>query len=656
MTSTQPVRHRGRRRTLLGLWLLLGLVVVSRAAVVQVGQGSRWEAAAQSQQRETLEVPAPRGSILDRNENPLAASNVTYRVGVAPRELVEETRTEVLTLLDGQLKLDRKVRTALRDTERRWVVIPGRYPPQVREDLRGIPGVYLERELERFYPHQTLARGVLGTYMEGKGRGGIEGGFEAHLAGTPGREVQARDNVGQPIPGQSYLVGSPRPGGSVILTLDRDLQEIGHQALASAIEETGAQGGDLIVSDPKTGEILTLVSMKDGNATGLSAINAPYEPGSTLKPFTVAGILDLGVGSLADSVDGEEGRWRIEGRTLTDTHPHEDMTLADALRVSSNIGVAKAALGLTASDQYEFLRDFGFGSPTGLEIPGEAAGILRKPSDWSRQSQASLAIGYEIGVTPIQMVMAYGALANGGKLMEPRLVRELRDANGTTTYLGEPRVVRQVIPSSIAREVSKVLVEVVEDGTGTQAQLATFTVAGKSGTSRAYGVQGGYERGAYYSSFVCFFPVEDPQLVVYVKLERPEGAYYGGATAAPVTRATMEAVLAARQAPIDRGALASLTRRQPRNTPLPGVQFASSNPTPSLPVRTPRTPNSPETGAVIPDVSGWPPRLAVRRLHAHGFRVLLEGTGPISGTDPAPGTPLTPGDTIRIITGRPQNE
>ena len=658
MTSsdTNPIRYRGRRRALLVVWLIGGLLVVSRAAVVQVGQGARWEEAASAQQRETLEVPAPRGSILDRLGNPLAASNVTFRVSVAPQELKPETRGELLELLAGKLKLDRKVLVALRNQDRRWVVIPGRYPPQVKEQLRGIQGVYLERELERFYPYQTLARGVLGTVLDGEGRGGIEGGFEAHLAGVSGREVQARDNEGIPIPGQSYLMTPPQPGGQVVLTLDRDLQEIGHEALAAAIVETGARGGDLIVSDPKTGEILALVSIQDGNATGLSSINAPYEPGSTLKPFTVAGILDHGVASLADSVDGEDGRWRIEGRTLTDTHAHEDMTLADALRVSSNIGVAKAAQGLTPSQQFQNLRDFGFGSPTGIEIPGEAAGTFRRPEDWSRQSPASLAIGYEIGVTPIQMVMAYGALANGGKLMEPLLVRELKDAQGNTTFTAEPRVVRQVIPSSIAREVSQVLVDAVEDGTGTQAQLATFTVAGKSGTSRAYGIQGGYEQGAYYSSFVCFFPVEDPQLVVYVKLDRPEGAYYGGATAAPVTRATMEAVLAARQAPIDREALASLTRRQPRTTPLSGIHFASTTPSYSPPVRTPRAPNSPETGAVIPDVSGWPPRLAVRRLHAHGFRVLMEGTGPISGTDPAWGTPLTPGDTVRILTGRAQNE
>jgi cell division protein FtsI (penicillin-binding protein 3) len=655
-TTTHPIRYRGRRRVLLVVWLLGGLLVVSRAAMVQIDQGARWEESASAQQSETLKVPAPRGSILDRIGNPLAASNVTFRVGVAPQELKPETRDEVLELLAEQLELDRKILVALRDQDRRWVVIPGRYTPQQREVLRGIQGVYLERELERFYPYQSLARGVLGTVSDGEGRGGIEGSFEAHLAGVSGREVHARDSEGSPIPGQSYLMTPPQPGGQVVLTLDRDLQEIGHEALADAIRETGARGGDLIVSDPKTGEILALVSIENGNATGLSSINAPFEPGSILKPFTVAGILDHGVANLSDSLDGEGGSWRINGRTLTDTRAHEDLTLAKALRVSSNIGVAKAAQGLNPSQQFQNLRDFGFGSPTGIAIPGEAAGTFRRPQDWSRQSPASLAIGYEISVTSIQMVMAYGALANGGKLMEPLLVQELKDAQGKTIFTAEPRVVRQAIPSSIAREVSQVLVGAVEEGTGTEAQLATYTVAGKSGTSRAYGTQEGYEEGAYYSSFVCFFPVEDPQLVVFVKLDRPKGAYFGGATAAPVTRATMEAVLAARQAPIDREALAFLTRRQPRTTPSSGIQFASSNPTSFPPVRTPRTPNLPETGAVIPDVSGWPPRLAVRRLHAHGFRVLMEGTGPISGTDPVSGTSLIPGDTVRILSGSVQNE
>lgn len=649
MTSraTPPVRHAFRRRLLLGAWLLCGLVIVARAVMVQVIQGPYWERIAAAQQRETLEVPASRGSILDRNGNSLAATHERFLVGVAPRELREDTRQEVIALLARELSLDSRKTRSLADPTTKWVVAQGRFTAQVAERLRGIRGVYVDRELERFYPHPALARGVLGAIRDGTGTGGIEGGFEEHLRGVPGQEIQSRDSGGNPIDGQSLLVTPPTPGGDVVLTLDRDLQEIAHEALTIAIQTTGARGGDLIVSNPRTGEILSLVSVVDGNPTALSAINAPYEPGSTLKPFTVAGILLHQVATFGDSVDGENGRWRGPGRTLTDVHPYGTITLADALRVSSNIGVAKMAQGLSPRQQFEILRDFGFGSPTGIEIPGEASGTLSPPRKWSLLSPASLAIGYEVNVTPIQMVMAYGALANGGKLMEPRLVKELRDPEGRTVFRSEPRVIRQVIPPSMAQEITRVLVDVVADGTGTQAQMATFTVAGKSGTSRAHSGTG-YADG-YYASFVSYFPVENPQLVVFVKLDRPQGAYYGGATAAPVTRATMEAVLAAPQPPIDREALASLTRQQPRTSPLPGAQFVSSTPSSPSPVRPPRTLNQPETGAIVPEVSGLSPRQAVRRLHALGFRVLLEAPGTVVGTRPPAHTSLAPGDTVRIV-------
>ncbi len=642
-----PVRQGLRRRLLLGAWILCGLAVLARAVVVQVIQGPQWQNAAAAQHRETAEVPASRGFILDRNGNTLAATHERFIVGVAPRELRPETRGEVVARLSRELSLDPGKTRALSDPNVRWVVAQGRFTAQVAESLRGIRGVYIDRELARFYPHPNLAQGVLGRVRDGFGAGGIEGEFEEHLRGVPGREVKGQDSGGNPIPGHSVLVTPPEPGGTVVLTLDRDLQEIAREALLAAIEKTGARGGDLIVSNPRTGDILSLVSVEEGNTSSLSAITTPYEPGSTLKPFTVAGLLLHQGASFSDSVSGENGRWRAPGRTLTDVYPNGEMTLADALRVSSNIGVAKMAQGLSPRDQFEVLRDFGFGTFTGIEIPGEVPGTLHHPRRWSLLSPVSLAIGYEINVTPIQMVMAYGALANGGKLMEPRLVRELRDPQGRTIYRREPRVVRQVLPPSLAQEITRVLVGVVAEGTGTQAQLAAFTVAGKSGTSRAHSGRG-YADG-YYSTFVSYFPVENPQLVVFVKLDRPQGAYYGGAAAAPVTRATMEAVLAARQAPIDREALASLTRQQPRTSPLPGAQFASSTSSPSPPVRASRTLDQPETGVLVPDVSGLSPRQAVRRLHALGLRVLLEAPGMVVGTRPPAHTSLAPGDTVRIL-------
>jgi cell division protein FtsI (penicillin-binding protein 3) len=330
------------------------------------------------------------------------------------------------------------------------------------------------------------------------------------------------------------------------------------------------------------------------------------------------------------------------------------MTLADALRVSSNIGIAKAAQVMTPGVQYENLRDFGFGVPTGIEIPGEVGGVLRRPDKWSGQSPASLAIGYEISVTPLQMAMAYGALANGGRLMEPHLVKEIRDAEGRVVERFEPRVVRRVVGERVARSVSRVLVDVVEDGTGTEASLGVFKVAGKTGTSRSYTADRGYA-GGHSPSFVGFFPAEDPQLVVFVKLEDPQGAYYGGAVAAPVTRATMEAALAARATPLDRAQLLRSLPTAPA-TPTSTVRFASRSVDPPAPPITDRggassgegdMPTS-SAGMPMPDVAGLPTRTAVRRLHAMGLRVRQDGAGAIIGTFPAAGTRIMPGDTVRL--------
>lgn len=676
-----PKPHRNvvlRRRLLLGGWLLAGLLLLGRAIQVQVIQGPEWQERAERQQRRSLEIPAPRGRILDRDGTPLAVSHERLRVAVAPGEVKDPDATA--DALSRALDLASRSARRIVQSSDPWVVLPGNHPPSVGEELDGVPGVHLEREMERVLPHGSLALGVLGRVQEHRGAGGVEQVFDTILAGHPGRKVQARDNLGRPIPGESFTVMSPRSGGEVTLTLDLDLQEIGREALAHAVEETGAVGGDLIITDPRTGEILTLVSMREGASGILSAVNAPYEPGSTLKPFTVAGLLHRNLVSLEDTVETGEGRWTVAGRTLTDVGRHEErLTVARALQVSSNVGIAKAAMAYTPAQQYETLRDFGFGVRTGVELPGEASGTLRRPEEWSRQSSASLAIGYEVAVTPVQMAMAYGALANGGWLLEPRLVREVRAPDGSVLERPSTRRIRRVIPASVARELRRVLVDVVEDGTGGEARLSTFQVAGKSGTSRAYSPDGGYDDG-YLSSFVGFFPAENPQLTVFVKLERPEGAYYGGSTAAPVTRATLEAILAARRAPLDLRVLATQAQRRlpepsPDRSPVRFVSTTDGAVAPATGAPTRGTGSFPEEGASdrletveagsregqsdrpdpdgmeevpVPDVSGLPLRTAVRRIHSLGLRVRWSSDPGGLAVRPSPGSRLAPGDTVEI--------
>ncbi len=652
--SRAPRSLRGttfRRRLLLGGWLVALAVLVARSGELQVLEADGWRSAALAQHRESRAVPAARGAILDRDGVPLAVSHERYAVAVAPHELADTeqaTRLLVVALGIGEADARRAV-----TSRRRWVPLPGRYPPSVREILGPVQGIHLEVDVRRFYPHDDLARSLLGAVREGRGSGGVEEAFDSVLEGTPGREILARDVRGRPIPGESVLLEAPRAGGEVVLTIDLELQEIAREALDRAVEETGAEGGDLLVTDPRTGDVLALVSRGSGAVGGLGAVNTPYEPGSTLKPFTVAALLEGGLARLTDTIDTGDGRWQVAGRTLTDVHPNGRVSLAEALRVSSNVGVAQAAQALTPAQQYQALRDFGFGAPTGIPLPAEAAGTLRRPDRWSAQSPASLSIGYEIAVTPLQMAMAYGALANGGRLMEPRLVREVRDHGRTVLERYEPRDVRQAVSPRVARALSDVLVDAVEEGTGSAARLGTFRVAGKSGTSRMYGRAGGYERGGYFSSFVGFFPAEDPQLVVFVKLERPQGAYYGGATAAPVTRATMEAVLAARRPPLDRRALAAGSRRGAGTSSSASVRFASSLLVPLTGLDERSTgPLRPGDVVRLPDVSGLPARVAVRRLHGLGLRVEWDGRGEAIRTSLPAGTPMLPGDTVRLLPER----
>jgi len=587
------------------------------------------------------------------------------KISVAPHEVVEKEATA--KELAAALGLSEGVVTRAVNADRPWVVFQGHYAPSVQSSLSGLRGVYAERIDRRTSPNGPLGSALLGHVVDGVGAGGIEEAFDFILRGTPGRQMGERDAQGRAIAGGSWLIEEPVPGGDVVLTIDLNLQEIAHEALLDAIESTGARGGDLIITDPRTGELLAAVSLSEDADPTLSAINAPYEPGSTIKPFIVAGLLHRHYAQLSDSIDTEDGTFTFAGRTVHDVSRKGMLSLAEVLRYSSNVGMAKAVLAYEGLELYETLRDFGFGQATGLPLPGEQAGRLRHPDQWSKQSQVSLAIGYEAAVTPLQMALAYGAVANGGTLMEARLVRELKDPSGRVTERFEPQKIRRVVSQATAQDLARAMVDVVEGGSGTRARLATFEIAGKSGTSRAYGPTG-YAAGEYFSSFAGFFPADDPRLVLFVKLDRPQGRYYGGATAAPVTRQALEAILAASRGPLDPTLLEESRVATARNRQS-AVRFASTEEAPivapssaaaggaawawsDIAVATPPEPVQPRPeGLSLPDLTGLPARGAVRRLHAYGFRVEWSGDGAVSRTEPAAGVWSRPGDVIRVISG-----
>ena len=480
--------------------------------------------------------------------------------------------------------------------------------------------------------------------------------MDSVLAGQTGREIVVRDSRGREVPGQVAVVKPPVAGRDVVLTIDQDMQAIAEEMLAAAVDSTGSRGGDLVITDPDTGEILALTSVIDGSNAALSAVNTTYEPGSTIKPFTTAALLRHGIASLSDSVDTGEGSWWIHDRLISDIGGGGWLTLHEVIRESSNVGMAKFAGLMSRAQQYTSLRDFGFGTTTGIPLPGEASGVLRRPEQWSLLSPHSLSYGYELSVTPVQMAMAFGALANDGLLMEPRLIREVRDHDGTPVHLAGPRPVRRVVPPGVADALTAVLVDAVEEGTGIRARMSSFRLAGKSGTTRATGEDGRYEHeeGAYFSSFGAYFPADDPQLLLFVRLDRPQGAYYGGETAAPVTRATLETLLSARQTPIDREALALAARHTPPpRAAAPLVRFAAAVDDAALNAWSAASALPPSGGGpahmTVPVLEGASIRVALRRLHKLGLRVRLEGGGVVRATVPGAGAAIAAGDTIRVL-------
>ncbi|HEV3051126.1 MAG TPA: penicillin-binding protein [Longimicrobium sp.] len=650
-------RLRARRRLLIVCIGLAALLVLGKAVYLQAFEVDHWRQVAAEQQQARVPLPARRGAILDRDGVPLALTRETFGLAIAPNEVTD--RAALVGAMVDALELSRAAARRATDPRRKWVVLPGRFTAEQRRALGDERGLHWERRLERFYPQGSVGREVLGGVSgDGRAMGGIEQSMDEMLRGRDGYSILRRDARGKKEASVALPAVEATDGNNVYLTIDFDLQEIADAALDQAIDSTGAVGGELLLMDPRTGEILAAVSKKARGARDVGAFIEPYEPGSVLKPFFVSTLLATGKARMAERVYGEGGRWTDpNGRVHTDVHAYDWLTLRDALRVSSNIGMVKFVPRLQPGQQFGYLRDFGFGTPTGVDYPTESSGRLPRPDRWSKLTASSLATGYEVSVTPLQLALGYSAIANGGSLMEPRLVREVRAAGGRTLERRDPREVRRVIPRSVAMEIRDVLVSVVDDGTATRASLATFEVAGKTGTARRTGADGRYESGAYNSTFVGFFPARDPQLTILVKLDRPRGEYYGGLTAAPVTRETLQAILAARSPGLDRRSL--LATRLPAQTPPPVPGRRREDPPPPgtegvyvfVSTDELRKPAEAPSGQAVPvpDVAGLPLRDAARRLHALGVHVRVRGTGYVTETRPAAGAPVVRGDTLVIV-------
>jgi cell division protein FtsI (penicillin-binding protein 3) len=646
---------------------VFAVLLIGQAARVQLMQGKEWAAKAQRQQFNRRSLTAPRGNIFDAAGNVLVQSREMFRISVAPNEVKNPT---ALSRELRNLGIAREWIKASLDKRKKWVTLPEMFVASDIAQLVTLAGIHPDAVISREYTTAPGVRRIVGSLdPQGRPLGGIELALDSVLRGDSAISAIARDVRGRRLDSPESWAMVPRAGNNVTLTLNRDLQEICERALARAVDSLDASGGDIVVLNPNTGDVLAMASRRRGQkSVSITAVTEPFEPGSTLKPFIAAALLEKGRARTDEVINTHNGQLVINKRTITDLHKAPQMNLADVIRFSSNIGIVEFGSRLTPREKFETLRDIGVGMATGVPLPGESNGSLTEPAEWSAQSGASVLMGYELAVTPLQLATAYASLANGGELLQPHIIKEIRSPDGAVLYEAKPRVLRRVFSEKIANQVRELLRSVVDSGTAIKADLAAYEVAGKSGTARRTEKGKGYVAGNYTASFVGLFPAQKPQYVVLVKLDSPRRSYYGGEIAAPVTSVVLRAALAARDAALDRGELASVERDVPLAPPekLPArdsvdtvatvataeILPRASEPVPgaptvfSLPYRR-KTETADRSLRPVPDVRGLPLRSAVRALHKAGFRVAL-GTTIGVPTIPAAGTLLAPGSLVKL--------
>ena len=641
---------------------LFALAVIGRAAQVQLLDGDRWRARARDQQVAAAPLPAPRGAIRDAGGDVLVESREMVRLRVAPREVRDRARLGKLMARAG---IDAAWVARAVDTTRKWVEIPGLFLPTDVAMITATRGVHPEPVLNRVAPPSDGLRRIIGrTEDGGTPVDGVELALDALLRGDAGHAALLRDSKGRLFASPSVDGAAARPGHSVTLTINAGLQDIAERSLNDAVVKQGAAGGDIVILDAQSGEVRALASRRgDPRSTAATALTEPYEPGSTLKPFVAAWLLDHHRARVDEVMDVHNGRWEYNGRVIEDDHKASSFTLADVIRFSSNIGIVRFAQRLTPREHYELMRDAGFGAPTGTTYPSESPGRLAPPSQWSPQTAASLAMGYELLVTPLQLVAAYAAIANGGELLQPALVKEVRASDGRVVYTHERRVVRRLMSADAAHTMRTLLKGVLDSGTAAGTSLATFDVAGKTGTAQVARNRH-YVKGEYTASFVGMFPADAPQIVILVKLDSPRKSIYGGKAAAPVSKTVLEAAIAARDAALDRRALANAPQRlataPPRLAAAPPLgepvradaeslfvaESAGSVPYEVLLAQPSRAPRVVAGERAVPAVQGLSRRAAARELHRAGFRVVFVPGG--GAQSPAAGTFAPSGSRVTV--------
>jgi cell division protein FtsI (penicillin-binding protein 3) len=699
MRNLDPVRAkwiRFRMGLLCGTMALgLGGFVTS-AFRVQVEDGPTWKETAENQRQRRLHVEPKRGAIYDRNGAALAASVEVPSVsgdvvemlrGVEGAPAQEVVLQDLSVRLAAALGLDPKDVAAKLASKRRFVWLKRRVTAEeaqavrdlgdTKKTMKPVKGLAVEGEGRRYYPGRELAGPILGFVApDGFGKDGLELSLDEELRGRAEEVRGLRDRSGRLIFSEGATDENAFAGHDVQLAIDEGIQHVAERELNVAQGTYETKGASIVVLEPSTGEILAVASVPGYNPNDYGesevearrdrAVTDRFEPGSVMKVFTVAAALAGGSLKPTETIFCEHGNFQVANVTIHDTHENDWLTPTQVLAKSSNIGALKIGLGLGEPAMYAAFRRFGFGEPTGLPLPGEAAGVLRpKGRPWFEVETANASFGQGISVTTVQLAVAMGAIANGGKLMEPILVKKISDARGVALKEWTPHVRREAVPAGVAKTVAEMLTAVVEEGgTGVEAAMTGFRVAGKTATAQKVDpATGKYSEDKYTASFVGFVPADKPRLVIAVVLDEPMIGRYGGDLAGPVFRRVAEASLRYLGVPPSHSApkIKTVTRNGDvadatlAAMKLDGAGNASNaaNGKPDgkdAPAGPPVAAGPPApNGTRVPDAMGMGARDAVRMVGNAGLVPLVEGTGRLVKQVPSPGTPAPKGSSVRLV-------
>ncbi len=556
--ASVPRPHRSQgpsaRRRLALVAALLGLAsvgLVARAIDLQVVRKKFLQEQGDARFLREVPIPVSRGTIFDRNGEPLAVSTPVESLWANPQVLLQHAdRIAQLAKALGADPAELQRRLEQRD-DREFVYLKRQMSPEAADAVlaMGIPGVNRQREYRRYYPSGEVSAHVIGfTNIDDRGQEGLELAFDGWLAGKPGLKRVIRDRLGHVVENVD-LLKEPHPGRDLTLTIDRRIQYLAYRELAEAVLAHQASSGSMVVLDARTGEILAMVNQPSYNPNNVNGSNAAqrrnravtdvFEPGSVMKAFTISAALESGQWTPTSPIDTSPGYYTLAGHEIQDVEDHGKIDVTQVITYSSNVGASKIAITLPKGELYDVDRRFGFGTSTGSGFPGEASGLLPDGGHWSQIRTATIAYGYGLNVTALQLAQGYAAIADGGVLHTPTFVK------------GEDSRGNAVIDPAIARAVIRMLETVVSpQGTALKAAIPNYTVAGKTGTAHI-AAAGGYEN-QYESVFVGMVPATDPRLVGVVVIRDPtKGGYYGGIVSAPVFSAVMDGALRLLDVPPD---------------------------------------------------------------------------------------------------------